>query len=96
MVSKFELDLYFTMLYPSVSETKSVTLMVLVRYISRSHWLKIDFRDENFYNFIVLNHKALIFGILHHLFDLYQVCSNFTPGTKSGPAQGVTGFHRLI
>ena len=27
--------------------------MVLIHFISRSHWLKIDFRDENFKNLLV-------------------------------------------
>ena len=31
--------------------------MVTVRCISRSHRLKIDFRNENFKNLFVLNHK---------------------------------------
>ena len=35
-------------------------------------------------------HRALIFGMWHHLVDLYQVCSNHTPGDKDGPAPGVT------
>ena len=26
--------------------------------------------------------RALIFGIKHHLVDLYLVCSNYTPGAK--------------
>ena len=30
--------------------------------------------------------RTLIFGIQHHLVDLYQVCSNYTPGAKNGPA----------
>ena len=30
--------------------------------------------------------RALIFGMLHHLVDLYQVCSNYSP------APGVTYF----
>ena len=28
--------------------------------------------------------RALIFGMEHHLVDLYQVCSNYAPGAKSG------------
>ena len=36
--------------------------------------------------------RALIFGMQHHLVDLYQTCSNFTPGAKNGPAPGVTCF----
>ena len=34
--------------------------------------------------------KALIFGMKHHLVDLFQVCSNYAPGAKNGPALGVT------
>ena len=30
-------------------------------------------------------HIALIFGLSHHLVDLYQVCSNYCLGTKNGP-----------
>ena len=26
--------------------------------------------------------RALIFGMKHHLVDLYQVCSNYSPGPK--------------
>ena len=26
----------------------------------------------------------------HHLVDLYQICSNYAPVAKSGPAPGVT------
>ena len=33
--------------------------------------------------------RALIFGMEHHLVNLYQVCSNYAPGTKNGPALGV-------
>ena len=28
--------------------------------------------------------RDLIFGIKHHLVDFYQVCLNYTPGTKNG------------
>ena len=31
---------------------------------------------------------ALIFGMWHQLVDLYQVCSNYAPGAKNGPARG--------
>ena len=34
--------------------------------------------------------RALIFDMLHHLVDLYQVCSNYAPGIKNDPAPGVT------
>ena len=35
--------------------------------------------------------RVLIFGMQHHLVDLYQVCSNYVPGTKNGPVRGVGG-----
>ena len=28
--------------------------------------------------------RALIFGLKHHLVNLYQVCSNYIPGTENG------------
>ena len=31
---------------------------------------------------------ALIFGLLHHLVGLYQVCSNYAPWAKNVPAPG--------
>ena len=62
--------------------------------ISRSHRQKIDFQDENLK--ILLSEttrpSALIFGMKHHLVDLYQVCSNYAPGAKNRPAPGVTCF----
>ena len=36
--------------------------------------------------------KALILRMYHHLVDHYQVCSNYTPGAKIGPATEVTCF----
>ena len=36
--------------------------------------------------------RALLFGMKHHLVDLYQVCSNYSPGAKIGLASGVTCF----
>ena len=33
-------------------------------------------------------HRALIFDMKHHLVNLYQVCSNYTPGAKNSPAGG--------
>ena len=32
--------------------------------------------------------RVLIFGMLHHLVNLYQVCSRYIPGAKNGPASG--------
>ena len=44
---------------------------------------------------------ALIFGLKHHLIDLYQVCTNYAPGAKNGPASGVirdmvSAFNRYL
>ena len=38
----------------------------------------------------------LIFGLWHHLVDLYQVCSNLPLGLKMGPPRGPHILHRLI
>ena len=35
-----------------------------------------------------LSPRALIFGMQHHLVDLYQVCSNYAPGEDHGPPRG--------
>ena len=40
--------------------------------------------------------KALIIGMQHHLVDLYQVCSNYTPGARNGLAPGSNVLHKLI
>ena len=40
--------------------------------------------------------RALIFGMYHHLVDLYQVCSHYTPRAKNGPTPGSHVLHRLI
>ena len=40
----------------------------------------------------VLRVIALIFGMLHYLVDFYQVCPNYAPRAKIGPAPGVTCF----
>ena len=34
----------------------------------------------------------LIFGLWHHLVDLYQVCSNTAPGAKNGPSPRVITY----
>ena len=36
--------------------------------------------------------RAQIFGIQHHLVDLYQICSNYCHRVKIDPAQGVLVF----
>ena len=40
--------------------------------------------------------RALVFGMLHHLVDFYQVCSNYAPVTKNSPASGSHVLHSLI
>ena len=71
-----------------------IVQMVLVRCISRSHRLRIDYRDKLKKNFLseTTRHSALIFDMKHHLVDLYQGCSNYAPGVKNRPAPGVTCF----
>ena len=32
--------------------------------------------------------RALIFGMKHHLVNLYQICSNYIPGAKNGRPGG--------
>ena len=41
-------------------------------------------------------HRSLIFGMQHHLVDLFQVCSNYVPKAKNGPARGSHVLHRLL
>ena len=43
-----------------------------------------------------LRPRALIFGMFHHLVDLYQVCSSYPPGANNGPKPGSHVLHRLI
>ena len=68
--------------------------MVPIHCISRSHRLKIDFQDEKLKIFFseTTRPRTLVFGMMHHLVDLYQVYSNYPPGAKNGPAPGVTCF----
>ena len=69
--------------------------MVLVHFISGSQRLKIDFWDENLKKLFLsetTGPRALTFRTWYHLVNLYQVCSNYTTGTKNGPAQSVTCF----
>ena len=47
------------LIWPSII----IVQMVLVCCISRSHRLKIDFRDKNFKNLLVWNHKAYTLDI---------------------------------
>ena len=70
-----------------------IVQMVMACCISRSLRLKIDFLDKNLKNLLVCNHKSFdISYVVYHLVDLYQVCSNYAPGAKNGPAPGVTCF----
>ena len=39
--------------------------------------------------------RALIFGMMHNLVVLYQICSNYTPGAKNGPTPWSHALHRL-
>ena len=49
-------------------------------------------KHENIFLSETTRPRALIFGMKHHLVDLYQVCSNLTPGGKNGPTLGITCF----
>ena len=40
--------------------------------------------------------KALIFGMKHHLVNLYQACSNYVIGAKLSFPPGLHVSHRLI
>ena len=40
--------------------------------------------------------RALIFGRWHHIMELLQVCSNYSPGVKKGPTLGSNALPRLI
>ena len=40
--------------------------------------------------------RALIFGMKHHLVNLWIVCSNYIPGDKNGPPPGSHVLLRLI
>ena len=36
--------------------------------------------------------RVFMFGMYHNLVDLYQVCSNYIPGAKTGTAPGLTRY----
>ena len=40
--------------------------------------------------------RALSFGMQYHLVNLYQVCLNYSPGNKNGPASGSQVLHRFL
>ena len=49
------------------------------------HMLYIDLyreKHEKIFWSEITRPRALIFGMKHHLVDLYQVCSNYSPGPK--------------
>ena len=58
---------------------------VLHRLISRKH-------DKIFLS-EPIRPIAFIFGMRHHLVDLYPVCSNYAPEAKIGPVRGVHMFN---
>ena len=39
--------------------------------------------------------RALIFGMKHHLVNLYEVCSYYIPGAKNGPVPGSHVLHSV-
>ena len=61
---------------------------------ARGHMFYISlYREQHEKNLSeAIRPRALIFGMYYHLVDLYQVCSNYSPGAKTGPAPGVTCF----
>ena len=63
-----------------------------------SHIFYIGLHKKKHYKFFfseTTRTKALILSIYHHLVDHYQVCSNYAPGAKIGPAMGAHVLHRL-
>ena len=67
--------------------------MSRVHCILRSHRPEIDFPDVKLKTVLskTTRHRALIFGMKHHLVDLYQVCTNYAPGAKMAPSRGGGG-----
>ena len=55
---------------------------------SGGHMFYIGLYRESMKNLLAWN-KAKSFDMLHHLVDLYQVCSDDAPGTKNGTAPGI-------
>ena len=49
-------------------------------------------KDETIFLSETTMARALIFGMKHHLVNLYQVCSNYISRAKNGPTPGVTCF----
>ena len=49
-------------------------------------------KDETIFLSETTMPRALIFGINHHLVNLYHVCSNYISGAKNGNTPGVTCF----
>ena len=53
---------------------------------------QIDFGDEKIFFSETTRPRAMIFGMLHHLVDLYQVCSNYATGVKKWASLGITFY----
>ena len=53
-------------------------------------------KHEKFFSSETTSPRALIFGMKHHLVNLYQVCSNYIPGAKNGLPQGSHVLDRPI
>ena len=53
----------------------------------RGHMFNMGLYRENIKIFWseTTRHRALIFGMKHHLVDLYQICPNYAPGAKKRP-----------
>ena len=60
--------------------------------LSRGHVLHKK-KHEKIFLSETIRPRALIFGMSHHLVDVYQVCSKFTPiGPEIAGPPGVTCF----
>ena len=61
----------------------------------KDHTLYIGLYRENYEKIFLsetIRPRALIFGMKHHLVDLYQVNLNCAPGAKNDSALGITCF----
>ena len=47
-------------------------------------------KHEQIFSSETTSPRGFLFGMQHHLVDLYHVCSNYAPRVKNGPAPGVT------
>ena len=61
----------------------------------RSHVLHklIKGKHEYIFSSKTTRPRALIYGMKHHLVDLYQICSNYAPRAKHGPVLGGHMFY---